>query len=777
MHILGGCLFFCLNCCSPIYPFLVRRNPFLLPNTHEQPTAKPSASPTSKPSASPTFKPSTSPTPKPSASPSLKPTPLPVEPIVQWGTVKKWYPIIDSTDGSKSCKHGDNYPPTYYANDRNIFTYLFDSEDVCCQEYPEACLVATTTAATATTSSSFEPCGKDGQEEECWYPHMDPFGNKLCAFDNTYPPDYSTNDILRESFLFKHEADCCHHFPEACPETTGVTIEMWYPDLDGAANGLINCLFGSDYPDFMTMASVIDTHLFNTEEDCCSEYSCGVVLEEKWYPEVDINEGIIVCLYGNEYPMYMAERPEGHLFESEDECYDFFGQPPPTTTAATTTTTTTASTTTEATVMPAPPVDPIEITTEAPPTTTTADTITGLPEYWYPDIHSELNQCKFDDLYDSFMAKPHYHAAYLFSSKEGCCNEHDCGSMVEAIVTEATMPTTPTTTTTTLPTGPNGKTIYAYPDLPSNNDNCIMDDNYLDWMATGNNFKRYMFLSIRECCISNGYACTAEPTVAPSSSPSKSPTPPPTSSPSKTPTPAPSAKPTEIAQNIGSTTAKMWWYADIHADGNACVYGDGHESWQTRENGKLFEIKDECCLAIGCDAEYLETDATPVPKSAKPRDVVTFANEDFESGKMDGLPFIHGGTTTHVADWHITKHKAKSGTQSLRSGNLNKKRGKSSDLTLKIDSISGLKVSFYYLADVGDPFDHFEFQLDGNLRHKDGRPTKQWQFFEMGVSPGPHEISFHLTSPSGAIKFDRSVSVDKFGAGAVMIDQLKVDPL
>ena len=113
----------------------------------------------------------------------------------------------------------------------------------------------------------------------------------------------------------------------------------------------------------------------------------------------------------------------------------------------------------------------------------------------------------------------------------------------------------------------------------------------------------------------------------------------------------------------------------------------------------------------------------------------------------------------------------------LRSGNLNKKRGKSSDLTLKIDSISGLKVSFWYLADVGDPFDHFEFQLDGNLRHKDGKPTKQWQFFEMGVSPGPHEISFHLTSPSGAIKFDRSVSVDKFGSGAVMIDQLKVDPV
>jgi hypothetical protein len=220
----------------------------------------------------------------------------------------------------------------------------------------------------------------------------------------------------------------------------------------------------------------------------------------------------------------------------------------------------------------------------------------------------------------------------------------------------------------------------------------------------------------------------------------------------------------------------MWWYADIHADGNVCVYGDQHEAWQTRESGKLFETKDECCLAISCDPEYLETDATPVPKSQKPKDVVTFANEDFESGKMDTQPFIHGGTTTHVSDWHITKHKAHSGTHSLRSGNLNKKRGKSSDLTLKVDSMSGLRISFWYLSDVSEPFEFFDFQMDGQMKHRDGRPAKGWQFYELGVPPGPHEFSWHVTSPTAAVKFDRSVSPEKFGSGVAFIDELKIEP-
>lgn len=187
---------------------------------------------------------------------------------------------------------------------------------------------------------------------------------------------------------------------------------------------------------------------------------------------------------------------------------------------------------------------------------------------------------------------------------------------------------------------------------------------------------------------------------------------------------------------------------------------------------QLFRSKAECCAEHQCDDSLLNSDVQEKPANEQPNDVVTHAHETFESGNLNGLPWKHTG----VAHWHITRHKAHQGTHSMRSGNLNGQRGAPTDATLKIDSASGGILKFWYLADVSDPFDFFEFKLDGSVRHRDGAPSGQWSKLELGISPGPHEITFRVASPSSALTFDRSVDIEHFGEGVVYIDNLEWKP-
>lgn len=180
-----------------------------------------------------------------------------------------------------------------------------------------------------------------------------------------------------------------------------------------------------------------------------------------------------------------------------------------------------------------------------------------------------------------------------------------------------------------------------------------------------------------------------------------------------------------------------------------------------------------------CAAHRYHADTRPVNEPATwPGDVITHTNEDFESGtgRLDGLglPWIHGGTKTHEADWHLTDHDRRSGKNSMRSGNLNNKQGKSSDVTLLTSSSHGARVMFWYRASVGMPFDTFEFKLDGVLKHIILDHSEEWKKYQIGIEPGYHEISFHLASRKPLPSFGRQK--EYFGTGVVYIDDFEIIP-
>jgi hypothetical protein len=215
--------------------------------------------------------------------------------------------------------------------------------------------------------------------------------------------------------------------------------------------------------------------------------------------------------------------------------------------------------------------------------------------------------------------------------------------------------------------------------------------------------------------------------------------------------------------------------------GNTCVYDTDYESWMTLPgyiNGQLFDTEDECCAQHACDD-------TATPSQETPSDVVTYIeNEDFENGLETTLPWIHGGSTAHVSDWHVTSTKSTSGTHSLRSGDLNNKRGKSSDVSLKVDSSMGATVSFSYYSSVGFPFDFFDFKVcngvgscngvGDKLKHRDSFPINEWKTYEVELEPGEHVLLFRYWSPGDNVPRERNANTD--GSGVVYIDELKFLP-
>lgn len=186
-------------------------------------------------------------------------------------------------------------------------------------------------------------------------------------------------------------------------------------------------------------------------------------------------------------------------------------------------------------------------------------------------------------------------------------------------------------------------------------------------------------------------------------------------------------------------------------------------------DGQLFNTKEACCFEHGCDPAAQSDVEDDGSHSEEPNDVVTFSRGDVTS-----LPWIQGGTGTHVADWHLTTEKTALASLSIRSGDLNGIRGKSSDVKLKVDSTTGARISFLYWADVGYPFDYLEFRVDGELKHKDATPSGEWIQYSTTVSPGPHEISLHVISPPEEVTVDRDVQ--QFGTGVVYVDEFKFTP-
>jgi len=226
----------------------------------------------------------------------------------------------------------------------------------------------------------------------------------------------------------------------------------------------------------------------------------------------------------------------------------------------------------------------------------------------------------------------------------------------------------------------------------------------------------------------------------------------------------PKDEPTDPEPTAPQPDMNMYWHSDVQAEGNVCIYGINYPWWMDTTEyraSQLFDTEALCCLEHSCDDPPVDN-----PLIA----------EGFE-GDMETQSWVHGGTTTHVADWHITSHKSVSGTHSLRSANLNNHQGKSSDIALTVDLSVDTLLTFSYDADVFFQFEHFEFQVDGQRFLDVQRPTGGWTDYELSIPAGEHEISFHVISPSTGAGFDRSASLVTFGTGVVYVDDLKFMPM
>ncbi|KAL9178547.1 hypothetical protein ACHAXT_001885, partial [Thalassiosira profunda] len=565
--------------------------------------------------------------------------------------------------------------------------------------------------------------------------------------------------------------------------------------------------------------------VYESVEECCEDAhaacptgppTVGPTLAPSWAPtqekECYTLGGDCTCVVVGGVPGYIGDDYRG--FASYGECCasERSGCPSPAPPADATGEPTEPPT-------PSPSKEPTKLPTDQPspsPTTsvpTTSPSPAPTPEATgpngqvyraYPDLLNGIDDCLFGDDWPAFMGVGNNPEDYLFLSLGDCCvakgySEGACagGSAVNQeappapvgetpapsrgptseptdppskeptpspsmeptdqptkeptkpptpapSVSPSASPTTraptvsPTLSPTPEATGPNGQVYRAYPNVLDGIDECLFGDEWPAFMGVGNNPDDYLFASLAECCAAREYDCTQGGTPAPS-----------------------------------PWAGGEFWYSDIHADGNLCVFGDGYPAWmglpEYRES-ELFDSKDACCIEHACDEDAVPSNGD-VDAS-----VVTFVDEDFEGGDTGGLPWLHGGTPTHYADWNSNSHTAASGTKSLRSGDLNNRRDKSSDLSLTVDSSSGGRVTFNYKASVAWPFESFQVRLDGSLMHMDASPMTEWDDESFGVPPGVHTISFHVVSYADEVDFGRDVDPEQFGDGFAWIDDLEFFP-
>merc|ERR1711966_245014 len=108
---------------------------------------------------------------------------------------------------------------------------------------------------------------------------------------------------------------------------------------------------------------------------------------------------------------------------------------------------------------------------------------------------------------------------------------------------------------------------------------------------------------------------TKRPTAFPTPKPTKRPTPKPTPKPTKRPTPEPTRKPTKLPTRQPNFKAQFW-YPDIHALDNRCVFGSNYEEWMDtvdHRDAYLFTTEHICCIEHNC------ADGPPPPADAPPR--------------------------------------------------------------------------------------------------------------------------------------------------------------
>mmetsp|Transcript_21488 Transcript_21488/g.45922 ORF Transcript_21488/g.45922 Transcript_21488/m.45922 type:complete len:821 (-) Transcript_21488:312-2774(-) len=104
----------------------------------------------------------------------------------------KWYP--DLVDGVPACVRDGNYSPEYTLNEAFWSTFLFESQEGCCEAFPRACA------------------------RMFWYP-SDP-STATCVFGEDYP-ESMVGDY--ENYLFRTEGECCERWCRGTTTTTTTT--------------------------------------------------------------------------------------------------------------------------------------------------------------------------------------------------------------------------------------------------------------------------------------------------------------------------------------------------------------------------------------------------------------------------------------------------------------------------------------------------------------------------------------------------------------------------
>ena len=286
-----------------------------------------------------------------------------------------------------------------------------------------------------------------------WYPHDDDESSG-CAMDDEYPAGFYDNDALCRSFLFTTKDDCCLKFPDSCKvvsESPDVIEAMWYPEVFASSSSnikLLECISGSDYPAYMTLPKNADTHLFDTEDDCCIHIPCGKKLSNYWYPVADVTAETVVCKFDNDYPIYMLvdSTEKKRLFTNETECVASWG---------------------------------------AALHHCDADDGQG-QAYWYPHDEDEKG-CALDADYPAELYTDNaLCTSFLFKTLDECCLKFPDSCLV------------PTTVNIT-------KTMKWYPEMFISKSkikmfHCISGNDYPTYMSLPENDDMHLFDTMEECC-------------------------------------------------------------------------------------------------------------------------------------------------------------------------------------------------------------------------------------------------------------------------------------
>ena len=442
--------------------------------------------------------------------------------------------------------------------------------------------------------------------------------------------------------------------PTKLPTLPPVHPRKWFPDQTPDVN---DCIFGNEYPDWMSGGPNAEEYLYETEDECCHHHQCDSYYIEMWYPEIVGDH--IKCLFGTDYSVAFKREPEGYLFETEDECCEEYGcaykytsspataspsKAPVTaepTSASPTQSPITAEPTSASPTSASPTMSPVKITlapTSAAPTHAPTE---RKPDECYPNARfvklesTTTNPIQIFELEilsdgdnvasdatalhsDTFRGNDASNAIDGdYDTYSHTNNDPDGAKWLEIDLGEEHSIDTFVVhnrwcADNTDPYGCLCRLTGALLILRDDNGNNIASAKMPDTCSHDTITVSYM----PHCPAPTQSPTTLSPTQAPTTlAPSASPI---TSPPSKAPTIAPTKKPvtsspTEDHPNLEDSKPE-YWYPDIDTPGNDCVFGPDYKPWMALAHWHphyLFGSKNACCCAHNCDDMQCTQQAPP----------------------------------------------------------------------------------------------------------------------------------------------------------------------